>query len=516
MKSGLVTVVFLLFLLVRIFVPSPDCFLSLDEAKYLTLARSFPRHLLFNNQFYTVHPPLFPGVIRLLSQVFPDHIAGIAVSLLFSVVTFWALVCLFRLLGKDRYWITIALFILAVSPLHIPTSRVIYKDSLFLGLFTLSLYLFVRGVIRPSIPVLLGAGGAAAACCLTSDLALSLVPCFAAAYFIFRPRGGHLKAVLLPVLLLLAVYGCWLGVRWRIFTENIFYPAGVDGMIEYVHDFTARHLFTPRYFPATRTMFNFSPDLSEFRINANVYPLSPLIVLPGFMYTVFYAFIAVIAVYGVFRAVMRRRLRRSADLFFAVMLALFSLPVILHPEPRFLIPVLLPMSYFFARGLSMLAGCFTRPLVIGKVLAGLLVGILAAAAAMHLTGARRLVFLQRKEVEAWRTAAFLDSLPGDGVMAQVGYPPELAYLTGKRVLALPVSPAFLDDFIRRYSIQYLLYGQRYLAPLNTDDPSLIWCYYTIKHIRAHPEKYPLIRVIEETYRSGAPPDLIFVHGVRRK
>ncbi len=514
MKNAPVIATFLLFLLVRIFVSSSFCFISLDEAKYLALARSFPRHLLFNNQLYIVHPPLFPGAIRLFSLLLPDHIAGIAVSLFFSMVVFWSLFCLFRLLGKGRYWITIALFILAVSPLHIPTSRVIYKDSLFLGFFTLSLYLFIRGVIYPSVPILLGAGGAAAACGLTSDLAVSLFPCFAAAYLIFRPRGVHLKAVLIPLLLLLAVYGCWLAVRWRIFTENDFYPAGVDGTIEYVRDFTARHLFTPRYFPVTRTMFNFSPDFSEFRINANVYPLSPLVIIPGFFYLIFYFFIAVVAVYSALRALLRGRLRRSADFFFAVMLLLFALPVVLHPEPRFLIPILLPMSYFFSQGLNLLAGRFPRPLLFRKVLAWTLVAVLAAAAVIYLKDARHLVFLQQKEVEASRTAAFINGLPGDGVMAQVGYPPELAYLTGKRVLALPVSPAVLDNLIRRYAIRYLLYGQHYLAPLGTDDPSLIWCYYTIKYIRAHPEKYPLLRTIEETYRSGAPPDLIFVHGVR--
>ncbi|MDP8237227.1 MAG: hypothetical protein P9M08_12655 [Candidatus Erginobacter occultus] len=132
---------------------------------------------------------------------------------------------------------------------------------------------------------------------------------------------------------------------------------------------------------------------------------------------------------------------------------------------------------------------------------------------IHLSGNRNMVFSLEKEVEIPRTAKFIRELPDDGIMAQVGYPPELAYQTGKRVLALPITPRVLDDFIQRYQISYLLYGQHYLAPIHTDDPSLIWCYHTIKYIREHPQRYPILQVIDEFYESGASPDRIFIHGI---
>ncbi|MEA1926591.1 MAG: glycosyltransferase family 39 protein, partial [Candidatus Auribacterota bacterium] len=157
-KYGLLIVIFILFLLVRVFVTSPYYFIAMDEAKYLTLARNFPHHTLFNNQLYLVHPPGFPYLIRLFSLVLPDHIAGITVSFFFAAVTFFALIKLFRLFGKDSYWITIALFPLAVSPLHISTSRVIYKDSIFFGLFTLSLFFYLKGLIKNDRNYLYGAG----------------------------------------------------------------------------------------------------------------------------------------------------------------------------------------------------------------------------------------------------------------------------------------------------------------------------------------------------------------------
>lgn len=514
MRNSILSASFVLFLLVRVFVTSPDCFISMDEAKYLALARVFPYHTLFNNQLYLVHPPLFPYLIRAFSLAIPDYIAGMTVSLIFAVLTFVVMVRLYRLFGQGRYWITIALFVLAASPLHIAASRVVYKDSMFLGLFTLSLYLFIRGVIQPSGRHLYGAGLVGAVGCLTSDLALSLLPCFAAGYIIFRHPKLRIGTVIRSVAVLPVAYGCWLLVRIIVFKNHIFYPVGVDGTIEYVRDFTLRQLFTPRYFPATATIFNFSLDLSEFRINANVFPLT-FLPLPGFAYPVFYLFITLTAIYTAIRAMVKRHLRGSPDLFFAVLLVIFALPAVLHPEPRFLFPILLPMSYFFARGLCLMTEFFPRPVTTKKKMAWITVAVLLIVTAAYLNGSRHLVFLNRKEVEVSRTAHFLERLPDGGVMAQVGYPPELAYLTGRRVLALPITPRVLDDFIRRYAISYLLYGQHYLAPIHTDDPSLIWCYHTIKYIRAHPEKYPLLRVVDEVYRSGAPPDRIFIHEVRR-
>ena len=53
-------------------------------------------------------------------------------------------------------------------------------------------------------------------------------------------------------------------------------------------------------------------------------------------------------------------------------------------------------------------------------------------------------------------------------MAPQGLSPEVAYLTDKRVIALPFDPELLDRFIEEYHISYLLtsseYLQRYSSP----------------------------------------------------
>ncbi len=513
-KFGLLIAIFVLFLLIRIFVASPYYFISMDEAKYLTLARNFPHHTLFNNQLYLVHPPGFPYLIRLFSLVLPDHIAGMTVSLFFAVVAFFTMAKLFRLFGKDYFWIAIALFLLAVSPLHISTSRVIYKDSLFFGLFSLSLFFFIKGLIKSDRRSLYIAGFIGAACFFTSDITVMLLPSFALAYLLFREPDTRIRDAFFPILIMIAAYGLWIMTRVIIFKNNPLYPVGVDGTIEYVRDFTLRQLFTPRYFPATATMFNFRVDLSEFRINANVYPLKSLSGIPGILYIITYIFIGATAVFSITRGLIRKKIRNDGAVYFSFLLIIFFIPVILHPEPRFLIPILIPISFLFAHGITLITGLFRQPERIRKIIALSLVLALTVLTGIYLTENRNLIFSQKQEVEIPRTAEYIRGLPGEGVMAQVGYPPELSYQTGKRVLALPITPRVLDDFIRRYKISYLLYGQHYLAPIHTDDPSLIWCYHTIKYIREHPERYPILRVIDEVYQSGAPPDRIFIHGIK--
>lgn len=513
-RYGLLSFIFILFLLIRIFVSTPYYFISMDEAKYLTLARNFPHHTLFNNGLYLVHPPGFPYFIRFLTLVFPDYIAGITVSLIFAVVAFFSMIGIFRLFGKDRYWMVIALFPFVVSPLHLTTSRVIYKDSMFFGLFALSLYFFIRGLLEKKRSCFYFAGIIGGIGFFTSDISIMLIPAFVLAYPLLHQYDNRGRDAVFSILIMLIVFGIWLLIRVMMFKHNPLYPVGVDGTIEYVRDFSVRQLFTPRYFPVTATMFNFQADLSEFRINANVYPMEALRGIPWIGYMIAYLLIGATAVFSIVREIIRRKFRSNGTLYFSLMLLLFFIPVILHPEPRFLIAILIPVSYLFAEGIMLILGIFPNPTKIKRTIALLLILYLTVLTGIHLSGHRNSIFSIKKEVEISRTAEFLRKLPGEGIMAQVGYPPELAYLTGKRALALPINPLVLDDFIHRYKINYLLYGQHYLAPIHTDDPSLIWCYHTIKYIRKNPERYPILAVIDEIYKSGTLPDRIFVHGIK--
>ncbi len=74
-------------LLIQLWASDPAVYLGhTDAAKYLTLARNAPAHVLFEGRFFALHPPVFGYVIRLASLgVLGLPTAGVLISCLASV-----------------------------------------------------------------------------------------------------------------------------------------------------------------------------------------------------------------------------------------------------------------------------------------------------------------------------------------------------------------------------------------------------------------------------------------------
>jgi len=517
-KNIILPILFALFVLVRIFVSSPYYFMYLEEAKFLKLAKTLPNYSLYNNHIYLAHPPIISCLIRLFSFFLHDHIAGITVSFGFSILSFILLIKLFSFIGKNRYFTTMALFVFIVSPLYIPLSNIIYKESVFLGLFLLSLYFYIKGLVLARNGYLIGAGCASAACCLTWDLGLVyLLPCFIVGNFVFRKPKLCLRGLIFLFLIIFIFYGLWLFLRFNIFTNNRLYSVGMDGTLEYVRDFNLKQLFFPSaFFPVTMSMVNHNVDLSYFGLRCGFYPFTPLWDLPEFFYKALYIFVAFIAIISVIRTCVQKSIKDNPAFFFSILLFLFSMMTIVHPQPRYMLPILLPIGYLFAEGITLISYILPKRIPISKIIAWVIVVVLVAATVNYLIQNKYLIFALKKEVECEKTAQYLDSLPHDGIMAQLGYPPELAYLTNKRIVALPIFPEILDHFINIYGVNYILYGQHYWAPIRKENAHSIWCYQTIKYIQSNPQKYPLIKIIEENYKSRNWPDRIFIYGVSQR
>ena len=85
---------------------------------------------------------------------------------------------------------------------------------------------------------------------------------------------------------------------------------------------------------------------------------------------------------------------------------------------------------------------------------------------------------------------YINILDGDGVMA-LNVP--IAYLTDKREIPLYPNPEKLNFFIELYNITYIVFN------FNEDDPYLQFHKRTFDYIFEHPEKYKLLKTIEENY-----------------
>ena len=77
-KFMIISILFLVFLFLRLFVDSPIIPLFADSLKFLELARNFPYHTLSNNQLYLQHGILYPYTIHFVNQIInPDYIASL-------------------------------------------------------------------------------------------------------------------------------------------------------------------------------------------------------------------------------------------------------------------------------------------------------------------------------------------------------------------------------------------------------------------------------------------------------
>jgi hypothetical protein len=98
------------------------------------------------------------------------------------------------------------------------------------------------------------------------------------------------------------------------------------------------------------------------------------------------------------------------------------------------------------------------------------------------------IFKNKKIIQSAEAAKFLNQLPKDGVMAQIGYTPELAYLTDKRVVALTIDSSNFLELIKAYKIKYIV---------------------------EHSEEFELIKIVTEVYPWGKQ-DNFYIYEVKNK
>src|SRR5438552_3750936 len=106
---------FLLFLVLRLFSGDRFYLLGGDQCTFLELGRTFPKHQLFDHELYLIHSPLFGYAIGLLRWVLPLLAAGLAATLLFACVNFFAIRKLAEFENLPRAAIGAGLVYLAIN-----------------------------------------------------------------------------------------------------------------------------------------------------------------------------------------------------------------------------------------------------------------------------------------------------------------------------------------------------------------------------------------------------------------
>ena len=515
----LLVLIFLMYAAFRFFLPTPYTLITGDIARYLSLAQSFPHHLLYNNVLYAGHPPLYPYLTHVLGTVFADYIAARMVSFFLALVFFITLVKLFRLLGKGRYWILCAMALLSLNFYHIYLSNLGMKESAIIAFTFLAVYYYLKG-LKHSPKYFIHSAIFSSLFLFTADLAIFLFPVFALMYIIYRDPETRLRHAIIPALVLLLSFSFWLLLKFSAYQQHAYYP-DILGMLAPTEGVGFMQVFNPAYFSATADLahvgvirdpvvfaqhaFYIVRSLVNLAYPFNLIGLDNVVLYHKVPYLFpLYAAITICMLAALGSAGIRfartMRIRGNVDLFFLGITAIFFIPVIdAGLTPRHQIQLIVPFAYFTVEGLFILCRRLRLlPLLRRAVPAAIILSFIILIPLWVRANPYPLI-TSVPLVPGAEAAAFLSTLPGEGVL-DWGEVTGIAYLTDKRVVSLPQQKDDLDFQVSYLNISYISF---------LEDP-----YYrsdkTITYIRLHPEKYRLINAIDISY-----PDDALVIGERQ-
>jgi hypothetical protein len=129
-------------------------------------------------------------------------------------------------------------------------------------------------------------------------------------------------------------------------------------------------------------------------------------------------------------------------------------------------------------------------------------------------GGVNFLFCRKPVTRGEQFCKLLADLPeNEGIMAPVGLTPEIVYLTGKRVIALPFEPELIERFASEYRItRIVVYDETMQEPQDswTDKYSSA---LATRFVLEHPERFEPLAEQTETYPAFYSPNTFYLFKV---
>jgi hypothetical protein len=514
----------LLFLTLRLFSADRYYMLGGDQCTYLTLGRTFPKHQVFNNELFLLHPPLFGYIIGLFHLVLPLLASGLTVTLLFASLNFFVLRNLARFEELPSLAIFVGLIYLAVNRAAVHYDCHVARVSILVCATTAALLAFVRFLRMPGRRTLTAAIAANVFCLLISDQALMLLPC-EAILLLFRRGHREWKQYALLAASSGAAALVWPVVRLVEYLNRTDLPAGIDGTIEFTKNLPLLAAIQPNFLPFTNAQRSLTTQTSLSLLNLKFDLLaglpSDLLLIPSPVAIAVVLFLAVVA--------LARPARRSQAIQWLILSFIFLLPAGMGMNEWYSSAFIAPFALLMMEGAAAcLAWLAAHAKVPENVPALGLSSLCIFGIAFWLNapprdvpsfrphGGTHFLFTRPTITRASLVSRFFDPLPYDtGVMAPVLMGPEVAYLTDKRVVGLPFDPELLDRFIKEYQISYLITTNQYLVRYPTALADKYQSALVSRYIVEHPDRYRMVHSVQEHYRAFYPTITYYVFQVVR-
>ena len=448
----------LIYILIRLFTRKRK-YIEGDELRHMACAKDF--YKLWNKSFYDTHPPFYSFLIKIFSGVtkrIGHYRAGVIVSFLCSIGLFIICGRLYDLLGLSPTQKSVALACLTFNYTLIYYSNKAFRYQLIALLGTSVLYTSLTGnyIVSGILWGLLGLT------CAYAGLR---------GFWIWLLAGFNFGSLFI----FSVFYGSWLYKKWKVYTSNKYYPAGIDGKIEPMEKLNFKKLLSPLYFPWTYSYYG-SKELGYdfkgwFKKIGGMY---------GFYQTEHRKVNVLLYILTGLAMIITVKGMLSAP-FPLVVLTL----ILLYPSlfkrflPRNSIMAIPLICYFMGLGIGqMTTQWLLYPIILGVV----------AFLYFHHTS-----LLANPKIKATVTSRIINRLGGDGVLVEglIAYP--IAYQTHKRVVVIPHNPnPTLANYLIKLSIKEFKLKYIVISDLWKTEEHL--GYPAIKYIK---ENYPLIRMIRE-------------------
>ena len=524
-KLMLLAVLSLVFIFLRLYTDKPLILLGSDNVKFFELAKRFPYHTLYNDELYLLHPPFYPYLISLLSPFFSEkYIAAIAISFVSAIITFFILYKFLMMVTKNFYITFFTLLFFTLSNGFIFAAKNPLRESFVVMLFFAALYFYVKGVkFNDKKPIIYASilGGITA---LTTDFVVFLLPAFALSYIIFNnkkiePRKlnfPNFYLALAPIAITLLAYGSWNTIKYHQYSTHEYYANGYTGMPLKTNDLSLLKTISPQLFEDYKGPVidsGIASTLKRFAFNLGyMLNMEPFSVPRGLNFStmefllkphhivymlLIYLPLALIALYGFLLALTKffktREIHHNVDLYMLGLFIIFAFPITQKfVNPRYLYTAYIPLFYFIGLGIHSMAK--KRDILRNNWITVLAVVLLLLIIPFWHYNYKYLTFSVKPKFQNQNTGDWAkNNIPRDAVvMAQAGYPIELIYFTGNRVIGLYHNPEELPKIINLYNVSYIVVGKRYTDYYHITEDS-------VKYVRNNLNKFKLVATIKEDY-----------------
>ncbi len=495
--------VLVLFLTLRFFCGNPYFNLHGDQCKYLVLGRNFPWHFLWNDSLYLLHQPFFGFSIGIASYVMPLFQSGLAVTIFWAILAFFTLCRYCQLQGLNISGQILSLSYVSLSLISVMMDTTISRTSVLLFFTVLSLLTFESFLREGGRKKFLLALLSSIICMLISDQALALLPALVIVY-VMEPGKAKLRNLVILLSASFLAYITWPLVRLCIYMSYQSYAAGMDGIIENMNGFPVVGIIQPNFLPRVLSHhmgIGTNMDFTMANMNCAV-PFLLFVVPPTLSKIIVGSLILLAAATGIIR-------RDKGVLKLGLLSVLFYLPVLINMPVWYGICYLIPFSAMLGKGIVLLdfRPEWERRLAMMLSIICLLLALLWLHNPPPWKPTDHLSFLFSRQpvTRGQQSLQWLHDIQGDiGIMGPVGSTPEIAYLTGKRVVAIPFNPDELDTLISQYRIQVIVLTDRELIPSKDEPAGWSLSRIVAQHILRNPQKYQLISVCREKYQDFYP------------